>query len=68
MVFRRLVLWTVMPLGSVANDRLRHMRIGYARVSKAGNRRTMDNFRTEGRLDYKGAEPGRPKWKSKITR
>ena len=28
----RLVLWTVMPLGSVANDRLRHMLIGYARV------------------------------------
>ena len=24
--------WTVMPLGRVANDRLRHMLIGYARV------------------------------------
>ena len=35
---------------------------------RAGNRRTMDNFRTEGRLDYKGTEPGRLKWKSKINR
>ena len=34
-----LSLWTVMPLGSVPNDRLRHRRIGDARVSTAdGNR------------------------------
>ena len=42
MVFRRLVLWTVMPLGSVANDRLRHRRIGYARVSKADGSQSLD--------------------------
>ena len=38
----RLVLWTVMPLGSVANDRLRHVLIGYARVSKADGSQSLD--------------------------
>ena len=38
----RLVLWTVMPLGSVANDRLRHMLIGYARVSKTDGSQSLD--------------------------
>ena len=32
----------VMPLGSVANDRLRHRRIGYARVSKADGSQSLD--------------------------
>ena len=36
------MLWTVMPLGSVANDRLRHRRIGYARVSKADGSQSLD--------------------------
>ena len=31
-----------MPLGSVANDRLRHMLIGYARVSKADGSQSLD--------------------------
>ena len=37
----RLVLWTVMPLGSVANDRLRHMLIGAARVSTAAGSQSL---------------------------
>ena len=31
-----------MPLGRVANDRLRHMRIGYTRVSKADGSQSLD--------------------------
>ena len=31
-----------MPLESVAHDRLRHMRIGYARVSKADGSQSLD--------------------------
>ena len=31
-----------MPLGRVANDRLRHMLIGYARVSKADGSQSLD--------------------------
>ena len=34
--------WTVMPLGSVATDRLRHMLIGYSRVSKADGSQSLD--------------------------
>ena len=34
--------WTVMPLGSVPNDRLRHMLIGDARVSKADGSQSLD--------------------------
>ena len=34
--------WTVMPLGSVANGRSRHMLIGYARVSKADGSQSLD--------------------------
>ena len=30
----RLVLWTVMPLGSVANDRLRYMLIGWGGLAR----------------------------------
>ena len=32
----------MMSLESVANDRLRHMQIGYARVSKADDSRSLD--------------------------
>ena len=34
--------WTAMPLGRVANDRLRYMPIGYARVSKAEGSQSLD--------------------------
>ena len=42
---------TVMPLGSVANGRLRHRRIGDARVSKAdGSQVIVKLFAARGRL------------------
>ena len=45
-----------MPLGSVLNDRLRHMLIGYARVSKADGSQSLDLQRDALRADGVDAE------------